>query len=327
MAGQREEDVVERRAAEPDVVDRDPGVVEIADDLDEALGAGPRGRGDAARVVVDGGLALAVARDDRDGLRDHRPVADDDLDPLAADLRLERVGGPAGDDLAAVDHGDAVGELVGLLQVLRGQQDRRPFLDALADHLPHAEPAARIEAGRRLVEEDQPGAADQRAGEVESPPHPAGVRLERAVGRIGERELLEQFVGAPLRLGFRELVEPAEQHEILATGQVLVDRRVLPREADHRAQLLRFGDDVVARDRRASRIGLEQRRQDPDRRRLARAVRPEQSEHAALGDGEIQAVERPHLLLPRPVDLDETFGGDCVVASHPRPFTMSEPAF
>ena len=198
-----------------------------------------------------------------------------------------------------------------------------PSWDALPDDLPHAEATARIEAGRRLVEEDQPGPADQRARQVEPPPHAARVRLDRAVGRIGQRELLEQVVGAALRLGLRELIQPAEQHQVLAAGQVLVDRRVLPREPDHRSQFLRFPDDVVAGDRRSTRIGPEQGRQDPHRRRLARPVGAEQPEDGALRHGEVEAVERPHLLLPGAVDLDETFGGDCVVSGHDLRSTFS----
>ena len=58
-----EEDVVERRAAQPDVVDRDAGLVEVADDLDEALGAAAAGDGEPARVLVDACIAVAVARE------------------------------------------------------------------------------------------------------------------------------------------------------------------------------------------------------------------------------------------------------------------------
>ena len=42
VPGQRQEDVVERRPAQADVVDPDPGRVEVADDLDEALRAAAR---------------------------------------------------------------------------------------------------------------------------------------------------------------------------------------------------------------------------------------------------------------------------------------------
>src|SRR3712207_7462111 len=45
---------------------------------------------------------------------------------LFRSLRLELVGGAAGDDPAPVDDHHPVGQPVGLLQVLRGEQDRRP---------------------------------------------------------------------------------------------------------------------------------------------------------------------------------------------------------
>jgi hypothetical protein len=51
-------------------------------------------------------------------------------------------------------------------------------------------------------------------------------------------------------------------------------------------------DDVEPGDARVPRVGLQQRRQDADDRRLARAVRPEQAEHGARSDVEIDARER-----------------------------------
>ncbi len=48
----------------------------------------------------------------------------DRLDGLAADLGLQGSGRALGDDLAVVDDPDAVGQDVGLLEVLGGQEDR-----------------------------------------------------------------------------------------------------------------------------------------------------------------------------------------------------------
>ena len=62
--------------------------------------------------------------DDLAGLVDLGDVGDHDLDALATDLGLELVGGAAGDRPAVVDDEDVVGELVGLLEVLRGEQQR-----------------------------------------------------------------------------------------------------------------------------------------------------------------------------------------------------------
>ena len=230
---------------------------------------------------------------------------DDDLDPLAADLRLELVGGTARDDPAVVDDGDLVGELVGLLEVLRRQEERRSLAHLGADHVPHAEPAARVEAGRGLVEEEEPRPADQRGGEVEAAAHAAGVRLRDAVGGVLEVESLQELACALLRVGRAELVEPAEHPEVLAAGEVLVDRGVLPGEADQPAHRLGVARDVEAGDGRPARVGTKQRRQDANGRRLSGAVRAEQPEHRAFLHVEIDAVERAHLALPRAVHLHE----------------------
>ena len=158
---------------------------------------------------------------------------DDDLDPLAAELGLELVRGAAGDDLAVVDDRDRVGQLVGLLEVLRREQERRALRDEAPDDVPHADAAARVEAGRRLVEEQQPRMADQRAAEVEPPAHAARVRLDDAVARRRSARTARAARprgAAPRR---RELVQPPEQPQVLAAGQVLVDGRVLARQPDH----------------------------------------------------------------------------------------------
>jgi hypothetical protein len=57
-----------------------------------------------------------------------------------------------------VDDGDPVGQPVGLLEVLRREQQGRPAADEVLDHVPQREPAARVEPGRRLVEEEHLGA-------------------------------------------------------------------------------------------------------------------------------------------------------------------------
>ena len=182
--------------------------------------------------------------------------------------------------------------------------------DLRPDHVPHPEPAARIEPGRRLVEEQEARPADQRAGEIEPPPHPARVRLRDPVGGLVEEEALEQLVGTASRLGVRELVEAAEHPEVLASGQVLVDGRVLAGEADRAANRLRVADDVEPRHARGSRVRAQQRGEDPHRRRLAGAVRAEQAEHGSLLHLEVDPVERAHLVLARAVDLHEPLGFD-----------------
>src|SRR2546430_9712441 len=69
----------------------------------------------------------------------------------AADLRLEGRRRALGDDHALVDDADAVGELVGLLEVLRGQEDRRAGGLEAADLLPEREAADGVQSRRGLV--------------------------------------------------------------------------------------------------------------------------------------------------------------------------------
>ena len=123
-----------------------------------------------------------------------------DLQPLAADAVLELVGRALGDHVSVVDHHDPVGQPVGLVEVLRRQQHGRAGRHARLDRLPQTEPADRVEAGRRLVEEQHRRAEDKRGREVEPAAHAARVRLHRPPGGLGEVEALEQLVGPLARL-------------------------------------------------------------------------------------------------------------------------------
>src|SRR5262245_66482777 len=79
----------------------------------------------------------------------------------------------------------------------------------------------------------------------------------------------------------RQVVEPPDHLEVLEAGEVLVDRRVLACEPYLRAERIRVAHNVEPGHPRLPRIGLEQRRQDPDGGGLAGPVRAEQAEDAA----------------------------------------------
>ena len=110
-----------------------------------------------------------------------------------------------------------------------------------------------------------------------------------------------------------EALEPAEQDEVLAAGELLVERRVLARERDHLADVLRVVLDVVAEHRRAAAVGLQEGGEDPDRRRLAGAVVTEQADRLAGVDRQVEPVERQG----GPEPLAQFVGGDCCVHLHP----------
>ena len=180
LTGRGDEDVVEARLDDLERPDRDPGLIERSDDLGDVVDAS---------VQLDEELPVALRQRRPKPAQTARPprpaVGEPELEVRLADLRLQRCRGALGDDQPAADDPDPVRELVGLLEVLRGEEDRRALAVERRDLLPDRLAADRVEAGRRLVEKQHLGLVDQRRGEVEPPPHPARVGADPPVGGLG----------------------------------------------------------------------------------------------------------------------------------------------
>ncbi len=262
--------------------------------------------GQLDRIVLDHGLSSLIGPAMR-RLFGLLVIGERDLEPFAADHVLELVRRAVGDHSAVVDHRDPVGQAIGLVEVLGGQQHGGAVVDQVLDRLPQAEAAARVEAGGRLVEEDHRRLGDQRRGEVEPATHAAGVGAwPSGLGSVAEVEALEQLGGSLLRRGAAHPVEAADHGQVLGPGQVLVDRGVLAGEADVLAQLVALLQDVHSGYGRAAGVGLQERGQDPDRGGLAGAVGPEQAEHGSGLDFKVHSVERLDVaeVLGQPVGRD-----------------------
>ena len=144
---------------------------------------GEQCRRPSGRTCLDGDLAGVLVRapaevSARASQVGALPGGDDH--PVAAEPALQLRGRALGDHPARSHHGDPVGELVGLVEVLRGEQHGGAELDHPAYGLPDLQPPARVEPGRRLVQEQQARAADQAGGDVEPSPHAPGVRRDLA---------------------------------------------------------------------------------------------------------------------------------------------------
>ena len=213
-------------------------------DLDRAVAGHPQGQ----LLVVPGGAGQHPRRRVEFG-----GSGEPEPDVGAGDLALELLGGALGDQAALVEHRDPVGELVGLLQVLGGEEDGGAVGHQLADDPPHRAPAARVETRRRLVQEDDPRAADQRHRQVQLPAHAAGVGRHQLVaptppGRTapaGPRD----HPASPERRRLRSAISC----RFSRPGQQLVHRRELAGDADGRAHLPGLGRHVVPGRRAPSR--------------------------------------------------------------------------
>jgi hypothetical protein len=98
--------------------------------------------------------------------------------------------------------------------------------------------------------------------------------------------------GALLRVLTARAGQPADEDEVLGAGERLVERRVLAGQPDELADLVRLGGDVVAEHRRAAVVRRDQGGEDADDGGLAGAVRAEEAEDGAGGDGQVDAVHR-----------------------------------
>jgi hypothetical protein len=161
----------------------------------------------------------------------------------------------------------------------------------------HGAPAARVQAGGGLVEEQDARLAEQAHRQVEPADHATGVGAGAAVGHVGQIETLQQFGGTTAGLWARQVVQVAHQVQVLRAGEQPVHRGELAGDADRGAYRVGLGGDRVPGDAYLARVRTDQRRRDVHGRGLAGTVRAEQGEHGSRWYPEVAAVEHGVLAI------------------------------
>ncbi len=183
------------------------------------------------------------------------------------------------------DH-DAVAQPLRLFHVVRRVHERlapRPQgLEVVEDRVA----ALRVDAHRRLVEQDELRVVQQARGQVQAPLHPAAERLDPVARAFGEAD--EGEAGGDGRLQGRsgQAVEGPEEPQVLARGQLVEEREVLGHEADGGFGRVGVAAQGLAVDADLTRIGGHDPRDHPHRRAFARAVGAEESDQLAGADRE-----------------------------------------
>src|SRR5690606_23213972 len=131
------------------------------------------GRRDGGGGFVGDGLAAAHGGDDVGEGRQVRGVGGDELEAVGAHAALESHGGVLDDVAAVVDDGDAVAQPVGLVEVVGGEHDCGAVGGEVRDGVPDLASSGRVEAGGRLVQEQDLGGQDHAGGEVQATFHAA----------------------------------------------------------------------------------------------------------------------------------------------------------
>src|SRR3954468_9488232 len=195
-----------------------------------------------------------------------------------------------GERLAAIENRDALAEYVRLLHVVRREQRRLPGAVEVREDPPEIDPGLRVDAGGRLVEEQHLRRVHQRAGQHQPLRETTREAEDHRVGPLGERELLEQVVGARSSAGAGNAEEAAVVVEVLPDRERPVERVRLRDHADLALHVGGVPPHVEAGDERTSSGRDHRGGQHPDRGRLARAVGAEEPEELAAPHLEVEPV-------------------------------------
>ena len=253
MGSYGEKDVIEVGGVNRDSVDRERFVVEPVEHGPQGPDAAVGRDLERELVVVARHLAKAAG-----GRVELARVGELQADVAAGDAAFQLAGGSLGHQLPAVENREPVGELVRLFQVLRGEQDRDAAGHEVADDLPHRVAAARVQAGGRLVEEDDAGVADQGHRQIESAPHAPRVGGGRLPGRVDQIEAVEQGSRAKPPFRSAQVVQVCHQEQVLLAGEQVIHRRELAGDADRGANRVRLVGQVVAGNPRLASIGTDE---------------------------------------------------------------------
>ena len=147
-----------------------------------------------------------------------------------------------------------------------------------------------------VVEEYDPRVVDERHRQVELAAHTTGIGRHQLLRRLRQVEPLQQAGDHPVGLAGAQPLEIGHQPQVLLAGQQLVHRGELAGHSDGRAYGLGLGRHIMAGDAYRAAVGLHQRGQHVDRRRLPRPIGAEQGEDRACGNIQIDAIE--HDLVP-----------------------------
>jgi hypothetical protein len=235
-----------------------------------------------------------------------------ELQDLSPDVLGDQATGTSlGHDPPLVHDQEPVAQARGLLHVVRGQQQGHALSSQALQGLPHGQAGLRVEAGRRLVQDDQLGVVDERPGDQQAPLHPPGERLDPVACAVRQVREVQQLLRAPRgSLGVDSEVVALED-QVLANRQIAVQVRLLRDDPDPRLDLAPVRPGVEPQDAQLAALHRGEPVDHLHRRRLAGAVRPQKAEADAGRHVEVDPLHghAPAVALLEPAGDDRAFFG------------------
>ena len=276
---------------------------------------------DASRSTSPSDAHVETARG-QDGCQLVRARVHLDQEPFrAAPDVVER---PCVHDLAALDDHDRVADPLGLLEVVRRQEDVHPELrpDA-ADEGEHLRALHRIEPVRGLVEEDELGVVRDRGGELHPLPLAGRHRPDRAEALLAEPDQPERVVRSLYGGAGGKKVHLGEVPHEVVRGELRRQVVMLGRVADARAHLDSGGLGIAPENAQLAAGPRPKPEHQRDEGRLPGAVRAEQAGDPGPDLGvEPGERDRAAVALHNSARGDDRRGG---VSHHRRAFCASVP--
>ena len=302
ILGAAQEHLVERGQAGREPVERE---LELGDDVAQQVEVARRRRSRLRRGRRRRPPAGARGRVRRPSSSRART----DVDGDGAGALEQRVGRAGDDQSAGVDHHDVVAHLLHVVEQVRGHQHGDAERSEPSNEREHVVAPDRVEAGGRFVEQDELGIADDRLGELRALPHPGRELADRPESRLVEPDEVEDVGRSLARGARRQPAQLAERRDDVGGGLVEGQAVVLGHVAEPRPHADRIARDVDAAhlDVALGRVG--EAEQEPKRRRLARAVRADETD-APARHLDAQVVERggARIALRQSVDAKKRSG-------------------
>ena len=131
------------------------------------------------------------------------------------------------------DERQAVASL-GLVHEVGGERDGHVLcLTQLLQLLGQVASCGGIEAGGRLIHEQQPGFVQQRLGQFHTSAHAAGESLGVFVRAVSKVESFEPVVDALVQIASAQAVEASLVYEVFTRGEFAVEAGLLKDDAEH----------------------------------------------------------------------------------------------
>ncbi len=160
------------------------------------------------------------------------------------------------------------------------------------DQVPDLDDLLRIQPDRRLVENQDRRVVKDRLREADALLEPFRQVPDDPRGDLRQAAALHRPVDLRSHLPGRHLPDPGDEVEVGAHRHLAVERRRLGQVADPSLHLHRAVEDVVPPHPRRAGVGRHVAGENPHRRRLAGAVRPEESEDLPLVHFEGDPLDR-----------------------------------